>query len=503
MAGEAWWPLLAGAWLLLLIPWASAVNRTDFPASFLFGTVTSSYQIEGAYLEGNKSLSNWDVYTHIPGKIKDGSTGDVADDHYHRYKSDIELTHSLGTNAYRFSISWARILPHGRFGETNLAGLAFYNDLIDSLLVKGIEPFVTLNHFDVPQELEDRYGSWLSPEIQRDFGHFAEVCFAAFGDRVKYWITFNEPNIAVPRGYRLGGFPPDRCSQPYGSCAHGDSEVEPYVAAHNIVLAHATAAEIYKRKYQSKQKGMIGIVLVTTCYEPLTDTPNDRVATERALAFDVPWFLDPIVFGDYPPEMRQILGSRLPTFSSEERRKLSYKLDFIGVNHYTTVYAKDCMFTPGCPSGEATQDAQVSVTGVKNGKPIGPPTAMPSFYVVPEGIKKAVTYIKNRYNNMPMFITENGYAQGGDRYAKVDDWLQDQDRIDYLDSYLTHLAEVIKDGADVRGYFVWSLMDNFEWAFGYTLRFGLYYVDYKTEERKPKMSAKWYKQFLQSLHEAQ
>ncbi|XP_066348491.1 beta-glucosidase 18-like [Miscanthus floridulus] len=505
---SAWRLLLAGGasllWLLVDLPWATAaVRRSDFPASFLFGTATSSYQIEGAYLEGNKSLSNWDVFTHTPGRIKDGSTGDIADDHYHRYEDDIELMHSLGTNAYRFSISWARILPRGRFGEVNPAGIAFYNRVIDSLLLKGIEPFVTLTHYDIPQEMEDRYGAWLSAEARHDFGHLADVCFAAFGDRVKHWATFNEPNVAVTKGYMVGTYPPGRCSPPYGSCAQGNSDAEPYVATHNVVMAHATAVEIYKRKYQSKQKGMIGIVMSAIWFVPLTDAPVDRLATERALAFDVPWFLDPIIYGDYPPEMRQLLGSKLPTFSPEERRKLGYKLDFIGINHYTTLYAKDFMFSSGCPSGQEIHHALAAFTGERNGIPIGPPTAMPKFYVVPDGIEKIVTYIMERYNNRPMFITENGYAQGGDGYTHVEDWLDDQGRIQYLDGYLTKLAKVIRDGADVRGYFIWSLIDNFEWLYGYTLRFGLHYVDYQTQERKPKSSALWYKRFLQSLLEAQ
>lgn len=501
--------VLAGAlmiaWLLCLLPraTAAAVRRSDFPPSFLFGTATSSYQIEGAYLEGNKSLSNWDVFSHVPGRIEDGSTGDVADDHYHRYEDDIELMHSLGTNAYRFSISWARILPRGRFGEVNPAGIAFYNRLIDSLLLKGIEPFVTLSHYDIPQELEDRYGAWLGgAEARRDFGHLADVCFAAFGDRVRHWATFNEPNVAVTRGYMLGTYPPGRCSR---SCARGNSDAEPYVAAHNVVLAHAAAVQIYKTKYQSKQKGLIGIVMSTVWFVPLTDAPADRLATERALAFDVPWFLDPIIYGDYPPEMRRLLGSRLPTFSPEERRKLSYGLDFIGINHYTTLYARDCMFSPGyCPSGQEFHQSLAAYTGERDGIPIGPPTAMPTFYVVPDGIEKMVTYIMNRYSNLPMFITENGYAQGGDGYTtRAEDWLDDQGRIQYLEGYLAKLAKVISDGADVRGYFIWSLIDNFEWLYGYTLRFGLHYVDYQTQERKPKSSALWYKRFLQSSLQAQ
>ncbi|RLM65872.1 beta-glucosidase 18-like isoform X2 [Panicum miliaceum] len=536
-------------WLLLL-PWASAIRRSDFPASFLFGTATSSYQIEGAYLEDNKSLSNWDVFTHVPGRIKDGSTGNVADDHYHRYEEDVELMHSLGTNAYRFSISWARILPthlnankmprlpktEGRFGEVNQLGIEFYNKLIDSLLLKGIEPFVTLSHYDIPQELEDRYGAWLSAEVQRDFGYFADVCFAAFGDRVKYWTTFNEPNVAVLAGYMLGTYPPARCTPPFGSCARGDSDGEPYVATHDVILSHATAVELYRRKYQSKQKGSIGIVMYTTWYEPrtrqrtgwrlnghwpsrfhgkesseLTPTAELNVHVDENCDLNLQRFfpparcrfLDPIVYGDYPPEMRRLLGSRLPSFSPEERRKLGYKLDFIGINHYTTLYAMDCMFSSGCPLGQWTQHALAAATGERNGVPIGPPTGRSMFYVVPDGIEKMVNYIMKRYNNLPMFITENGYPQVGEGYTNSEEWLDDQARIQYLDGYLTKVAKVIRDGADVRGYFVWSLVDNFEWLYGYTLLYGLYYVDYRTLERKPKSSALWYKRFLQSLHEDQ
>ncbi|XP_015691520.1 LOW QUALITY PROTEIN: beta-glucosidase 18-like [Oryza brachyantha] len=265
-----------------------------------------------------------------------------------------------------------------------------------------------------------------------DFGHFADVCFGAFGDRVKYWSTFNEPNVAVRFGYLLGTYTPARCSPPFGSCARGDSDAEAYVAAHNVVLSHATAVEIYRRKYQSKQRGMIGMVLYSTWYEPLTDVPEDRLATERALAFEGPWFLDPLVYGDYPPEMLRLLGERLPSFSPEDRRRLRYKLDFIGVNHYTTLYVKDCVFS-ACPLGKQTQHARAAVVGERNGLPIGTPTAMPKFYVVPDGMEKMVTsFMKSRYNNVPMFITENGYAQGGESYSDMEDWLDDKDMIEYL-----------------------------------------------------------------------
>ncbi|XP_058094673.1 beta-glucosidase 18-like [Magnolia sinica] len=470
-------------------------DRSQFPQDFLFGTSTSSYQIEGAYLEDNKSLSNWDVFTHTPGKIKDGSNADVADDHYHRYMEDIELMHSLGVNSYRFSISWSRILPRGRFGEINKAGIEFYNKLIDALILKGIQPFVTLNHYDIPQQLEDRYGAWLSSQIQEDFGYFAEVCFKSFGDRVKYWTTFNEPNVLVKSGYLTGKYPPSRCSKPQGNCTAGESAIEPYIAAHNVILSHATATDIYKRKYQAKQGGSIGIVMSACWYEPLRDIPADRSAAQRALAFDIAWFLDPIIYGDYPPEMHQILGLRLPTFSSTDRRKLQNKLDFIGINHYSTLYAQDCMFFP-CNSGATTGDTYALITGEKDGRPIGTPTAMPTFYVVPWGMEKTVMYFKERYNNTPMYITENGYAQDGENGVSKKELLNDMERVEYLRSYVTSLTASMRKGADVRGYFVWSLIDNFEWLYGYTLRFGLYHVDYDTLERTPKLSARWFKQFL-------
>ncbi|KAJ1701985.1 hypothetical protein LUZ63_001764 [Rhynchospora breviuscula] len=482
--------------LYSLFLFVEGFDRSDFPDSFLFGTATSSYQVEGAYLEGNRGLSNWDIFSHIPGEIKDGSNGDIADDHYHLFMDDIELMQSLGVNSYRFSISWSRILPKGRFQEANQVGIDFYNKLIDALLLKGIEPFVTLCHYDIPQYLGDKYGAWLNPEIQKDFGYYAEVCFREFGDRVKYWTTFNEPNVMIKKGYLVGTYPPLRCSAPFGECLSGNSSVEPYAAAHNLILSHATAVEVYKKKYQEKQGGTIGIVMSTTWYEPLQNSTADWLATNRLLAFDVPWFLDPIILGDYPSEMRQMLGSNLPTFSYEDKLKLRYKLDFIGVNHYTTLYVKDCLYTL-CETTGYDGNAFAFTTGEKNGLPIGTPTAMPTFYVVPHGLEMMVNYIKERYNNMPMFLTENGYAQGVSNNTSSRDLVNDVDRVDYLSKYLGSLLKTISNGADVRGYFIWSLIDNFEWLYGYTLRFGIHYVDFTTQERIPKLSAMWYKEFLQ------
>ncbi|KAG9446574.1 hypothetical protein H6P81_012702 [Aristolochia fimbriata] len=472
------------------------IHRSQFPEDFLFGTSTSSVQVEGAYLEGNKSLTNWDVFSHIPGKIKGGGNPDVAADHYHRYLEDIELMHSMGVNTYRFSISWSRILPSGRFGQVNQAGIDFYSNLINELLNRGIQPFVTLNHFDIPQELEDRYGAWLSPQIQQDFGYFAEVCFKAFGDRVKYWCTFNEPNLMIKFGYIIGTIPPGRCSQPSGDCPAGNSALEPYIAAHNVILSHATATNIYRKNYQAKQGGSIGIVISAYWYEPLRNIPADISATERLLAFENAWFVDPIMFGDYPPEMRQILGSRLPIFSEEDRRKLGNKLDFIGINHYSTLYVQDCMFFP-CKPGDSLGDTFALTTGERDGRSIGTLTPMPMSYVVPQGMHRVVHYFQKRYNNTVMYITENGYPQESSRdVSNKKDILNDKERVEYLKNYLASLYVAIRNGANVKGYFVWSLIDNFEWVFGYTLRFGLHYVDFNTLERTPKLSARWYKEFL-------
>ncbi|KAG9446185.1 hypothetical protein H6P81_012313 [Aristolochia fimbriata] len=470
-----------------------AVERTQFPDDFLFGTSTSSFQVEGS-LEGGKGVSNWDVFTHIPGTISDGSNADVADDHYNHFREDIDLMHSLGVNSYRFSLAWTRIIPKGRFGGINPEGIAFYNDLIDALLQKGIQPFVTLHHFEIPQELEERYASWLSSHIIEDFAYYAEVCFTAFGDRVKYWTTFNEPNTFLKFGYLNGRWTPRRCSPPYGHCEAGDSETEPYIAGHNLILSHAAATDIYRKKFQAAQGGKIGIVISPNWYEPLRNTSEDLSAVQRLLASDVGWFLDPIIFGNYPAEMRQLLRSRLPNFSSEEKDQLlKTKLDFIGINHYSTVYAKDCISSP-CSVDPFNGNMLATASGTRDGLLIGPRTGMPNFFVVPYGIEKIIMYVKDRYNNIPMYITENGYAQND--VGTKEELVNDIERVQFLHNYLPYVNNAMRKGADVRGYFMWSFLDNFEWSMGYTKRFGIVYVDYETMERTPKLSAQWYREFL-------
>ncbi|KAL5578898.1 hypothetical protein UlMin_011340 [Ulmus minor] len=437
----------------------------------------------------------------------------------------------IGVNSYRFSISWARILPKGRFGIVNWAGIDHYNNFIDALLRRGIQPFVTLTHYDIPQELEERYGAWLSPKVQEDFKYYADICFKSFGDRVKYWTTFNEPNVVVIRGYRSGIYPPSRCSGFFGNCSCGDSHREPFIAAHNVILSHATAVDLYRTKYQKTQGGSIGIVMNALWYEPFGNSLKDKLAVERAQSFYMNWFLDPIIRGKYPAEMQEILGSDLPSFSKDDAEKLKSGLDFIGINHYTSFYIKDCLFSPCEPGpGSSKTEGFALRTAQKDGIFIGQPvcnlikslcsfyffvelitelnlsilmqTELDWLYVNPQGMEKIVTYIKERYNNTPMFITENlliclaGFGEIEKPCSTTIYLPSDVKRAEYMNSYLNALATAIRKGADVRGYFAWSLLDNFEWLSGYTVRFGLYHVDYVTLKRTPRPSAAWYRQLI-------
>ncbi|XP_019239518.1 PREDICTED: beta-glucosidase 18-like isoform X2 [Nicotiana attenuata] len=473
-------------------------NSVSFPSTFLFGTASSSYQFEGAFLSDGKGLNNWDVFTHEVGHIADGSNGDIALDHYNRYREDIKLMEDMGVNSFRFSISWARILPNGMYRDINMAGIQHYNKLINALIQKGIEPSVTLTHYDIPQELEDRYGGWLSPKIQRDFSYYADICFKYFGDRVKYWVTINEPNVMAVRGYRLGTFPPARCSRSFGNCSAGNSEKEPFIAAHNMILSHAAAVSIYRTKYQERQGGMIGISLNTQWYEPFSDSSEDKSAAQRARAFVYNWFLDPIIFGRYPEEMQQILGTNLPVFSNNDLKKLNNGLDFIGINHYTAAYIKDCLYS-ACENGTSWSEGSYFRTTEKDGAYIGEPTTMDWLFVYPEGMEKLVMYMKERFNNTPIIITENGIAESDNLNSSLADALNDTQRVEYMHSHLNSLANAMRDGADVRGYFAWSLLDNFEWLEGYTKRFGLHYVNFTNLQRTPKLSATRYKELMSNF----
>ncbi|CAA2973762.1 beta-glucosidase 18-like [Olea europaea subsp. europaea] len=384
----------------------------------------------------------------MSGSIENGENGDIASDHYHRYMEDIEILHSLGVNAYRFSISWSRVLPRGKFGGVNQAGVLFYNQIIDNLLLRGIEPFVTIHHSDYPQELEDRYGGWLSTLMQDDFVHFAETCFKSFGDRVKYWSSINEPNLFGILGFEIGICPPARCSPPFGNCPHGNSDIEPLIAVHNMLLAHAKAANLDHMKFKRKQGGMIGIILHAIMYKPLTEDKSDQEAADRALAFNIAWILDPVVFGDYPPEMRRYHGSELPRFSPDERVLLRDSIDFIGLNHYASLYAKDCINSRCiCNDSSCIQGSDRAIRGFvcttteQDGVPIGEPTGMSLSFVVPRGMEEIVNYTKKRHHNKPMFVTENGYSSP---YKSFEDYQHDVKRINYHKSYLAFLAQAMR-----------------------------------------------------------
>ncbi|KAL6197958.1 hypothetical protein ACLB2K_027750 [Fragaria x ananassa] len=681
-------------------------------SNFLFGTASSSYQFEGAFLKDGKSLNNWDVFSHKPGNILDGTNGDIAVDQYHLYQEDLDLMDYIGVNSYRFSISWARILPKGRFGKVNRAGIDHYNKLIDALLLRGIQPFVTLTHYDIPQELEDRYGAWL-----RKILDIMQIYVSNSLEIVKYWSTFNEPNVLAIRGYRSGIYPPSHCSLPFGNCTSGDSEREPFIAAHNIILSHAAAVNIYRTKYQKKQEGSIGIVMNAVWYEPISSSLEDKLAAERAQSFYIncfparstlfevlgdlagkleknklagegKWsrtlletcgveacrcrrrrvesadvrftsglyiyihiyrhtrscsrvdvrtalkvrtslrsppydagegapppqrtpaaslttfhprryggerrdvctlrpvrtcasdpacvcvyiyarsradvctglkvrtssifppsgsrqqcfscrmntrglgddvdmkkkvkeigiralgsnwgypinvgcklvagestdkrklsikvcypsgkrrvvvdalkveksatFLDPIVHGRYPAEMHELLGDDLPEFSKFDMMMLKNGLDFIGINHYTSFYSKDCMISPCEPGpGVSRTEGYALRTAQKDGIYIGEPV---------------------------------WYAEEENSNTTNEEQFNDVKRVEYMRSYLQALADTMRTkGADVRGYFVWSLLDNFEWTSGYTVQFGLHHVDYVTLKRTPRFSADWYRQFI-------
>ncbi|CAH8388480.1 unnamed protein product [Eruca vesicaria subsp. sativa] len=464
----------------------------SFPKDFLFGTASSAYQYEGAYLADGKSLSNWDVFTSIPGNIADGTHGRVAVDHYNRYPEDLDLMKDLGVNSYRFSLSWPRILPNGRFGDVNMKGIDHYNRMINAILEKGMEPFVTLTHYDIPQELELRYGSWLDPQVREDFEHYAGICFRYFGDRVKFWTTFNEPNVQVILGYRKGTYPPSRCSKTFANCTRGGSDIEPLVAAHNIIRSHLAAVNLYRTKFQEGQKGKIGIVMNTVWFEPVSDSLADRLAAERAQAFYLTWFLDPVVFGRYPKEMKDILGEDLPKFTKDDLKSSKNGLDFIGINQYTSRYAKDCLHTT-CEPGQGGSRAEgfVYSNALKHGLPLGEPSGVSWLNVYPQGMEEMLMYATKRYRNIPLYVTENGFGENNTGIL-----LNDHRRVNFMSNYLDALKKAMRKGADVRGYFTWSLLDNFEWISGYTIRFGMYHVDFNTLERTPRLSASWYKNFI-------
>ncbi|XP_044489176.1 beta-glucosidase 12-like [Mangifera indica] len=475
-------------------------NRSSFPKDFIFGTASAAYQYEGAVNIDGRGPSIWDTFTHkYPEGITDRSNGDVADDFYHLYKEDVKIMKEMNTDAFRFSISWSRILPRGKIsGGVSKEGINFYNNLIDELLSNGLQPFVTIFYWDLPQALEDEYGGFLSPQIVDDFRDFAELCFKEFGDRVKHWITLNEPLTFTSTGYDTGIYAPGRCSKwVNAACQAGNSATEPYIVGHHLLLSHAAAVKLYKQKYQVIQKGKIGITLVTSWIVPSSEKKSDIEAAYRALDFTFGWYMNPIIYGDYPFSMRNIVRQRLPKFTREQSDMVKGSFDFIGINYYTADYAANIPVANTVNISYST-DSLASLTTSRNGILIGPQAASSWLHVYPRGLRDLLLYVKEKYNNPLVYITENGIDEFNNASLPLEQALKDPVRIDYYHRHLLFLERAIKEGANVKGYFAWSLLDNFEWSSGYTVRFGINFVDYENgNKRYPKQSAIWFRNFLQ------
>ncbi|HZI41706.1 MAG TPA: GH1 family beta-glucosidase, partial [Gemmatimonadaceae bacterium] len=411
-----------------------------FPDGFLWGAATSAYQIEGSPLADGAGPSIWHRFSHSAGRTANGETGDIACDHYRRYVDDVALMRDLGLNAYRFSISWSRVLPDGR-GRMNAAGLAFYDRLVDALLGAGIQPNVTLYHWDLPAALDDR-GGWLNPDVANWFGEYARVVFEKLDDRVRMWTTLNEPWVVTDGGYLRGALAPGH-----------QNLYEAPIATHNLLRAHATAVEAYR----SVGKHGIGIVVNLEPKYAASQREEDQAATRRADAYMNRQYLDPLLLGGYPNELREIFGDAWPDHPEAELEHLRQPIDFIGVNYYTrSVTRNDPAAWPVHASSVAQPRHAYTETG---------------WEVYADGLTDTLEWVTERYGCIPLYVTENGAAFADEKGP--DGAVHDPRRIEYLDAHFRAAHRAIADDVDLRGYFVWSLLDNFEWAFGYSKRFGL------------------------------
>jgi beta-glucosidase len=443
------------------------VARDDpFPQNFLWGAATSAYQIEGSPLDDGAGPSIWHRFAHTPGTIRDGGTGDVACDHYRRFREDVALMRELGLNAYRFSVAWARVVPEGT-GAVNSRGLDHYERLVDELLANGIQPMATLYHWDLPASLDDR-GGWLNPDMAQWFAEYSRAVFRRLDDRVRLWATINEPWVVVDGGYLHGVLAPGHRS-PY----------EAPRASHNLLRAHAASVAAYR----AEGRHQIGLVVNVEPKYPASPRAEDVAATQRADAYMNRQYLDAALQGRYPEELPEIFRDAWPGWSPEEVRALRAPGDFIGVNYYTRCG------TRADPESWPLEFADVREGGARHTET--------GWEVYARGLEDTLSWVKQRYGDVPLYVTENGAAFPDPPQAPAGG-VEDPLRVDYLREHLRALRDALADGCDVRGYFVWSLLDNLEWAHGFSKRFGIVHVDFASQRRTPKTSARFYASVIAS-----
>ena len=445
-------------------------RRFRFPDGFLWGAATSAYQIEGSPLADGAGPSIWQRFAHTPGTMRDGATGDIACDHYRRYRDDVRLMKALGLTGYRFSINWARVLPEGT-GRINPKGLDFYARLVDELLANGIEPNATLFHWDLPAALDDR-GGWLNRDIAHWFAEYAQVMFQALDGRVKRWTTINEPWVVVDGGYLHGNLAPGH-----------HSRYEAPLAAHNLMRASGAAIQAYR----AHGRHQIGVVFNIEPKYPASQDAQDLAATRRAHAYMNEQFADAALLGRYPPELREIFGDAWPDFPAADFALTRQRPDFVGINYYTRAVVRH---DPDQVPLRASPVHQPGSTYTETG-----------WEVYPQGLIDTLTWFRDRYGDLPLYVTENGAAFDDPPVAEGE-MLDDPPRTDYLRRHLQALHAAIEAGVNLKGYYAWSLLDNLEWSLGYTKRFGLYHVDFATQKRTPKASARFYAQVIASHGEA-
>jgi beta-glucosidase len=441
------------------------MDPRQFPQGFLWGAATAAHQIEGSPLADGAGASIWTRFAHTPGMVHNGDTGDIACDHYHRWKSDVALMKELGLTAYRFSVAWPRILPAGT-GRVNQPGLDFYSRLVDELLANDIEPLLTLFHWDLPAALDDR-GGWLNPEIADWFADYARVLFRALDGRVKKWVTLNEPWVVSDGGYLHGALAPGHRSR-----------YEAPIASHNLLRAHGAAVNAYREIGRHE----IGLVVNIEPKYPHSESTADADAVRRAHAYMNEQYLDPALLGTYPHALKEIFGDAWPDWPAGDMALIKQPLDFIGINYYTRSVNR------------ASDSYPVGASAVK--QPLGTYTET-GWEVFPQGMVDLLAWARERYGNLPTYITENGAAFFDPPVAQ-DGRIRDPLRVDYLQKHLSAIREAIAQGCDIRGYMVWSLLDNLEWSHGYSKRFGIVHVNYDTQERTPKDSARWYSNVIAS-----